>query len=365
MNIYVIGMGLTLVLMGALKVWQGTEKRKKQCMFWFAFLFWGGVMAVRGVSVGTDTWNYQALFQEASFVSFRELPGYYLFQRCPAYTLYSKMISVFCSHPQAIVFMNSVVYMAGILSVLYKNSDNFGMSVYLLLAFHNYFYAMNATRMSMAAMFVMWAYHFGIRGKKKGSALCFVLAVFTHSIALVGAVPVFLSWIKVNWLRAAAMAAVCCVAIPSLRIAASLFIKIFPAYADYLNAGNGWNNIYYEGGGGGRRALIAFFLMAIFLLCLIWKQAHRVVLKDEGIFWRLLVICSIALISMVVWRKVYIFARLEYFFTYFFMLFVPFCIERFFKQKHRIAAYAGIIAVLFVPFYVKLADYLPYCTFLG
>ena len=65
MNIYVLGMFLTLIFNAGVKhsiMLDG--KRKKKLMFGFALIVWGGIMALRGTSVGTDTLNYKQLFLE-------------------------------------------------------------------------------------------------------------------------------------------------------------------------------------------------------------------------------------------------------------------------------------------------------------
>ena len=338
-------------------------KRKKKLMFGFALIVWGGIMALRGTSVGTDTLNYKQLFLETVSAGWAELPQTSLFYHCPVYTIYSKLAGMICADPQMIVAVNALVYMTGMLLFLYKNSTDYGISIYCLLSFHDYFYAMNAQRLSLAVMLIMWSYHFGIRNKKKTSILFLILAILTHNSAVAGAAVTFASLIQMNGRITYVFLTAVAVIMPLMRQIAVIFTYFFPAYASYANISNGWNSIYYEGGGGGRRALIALFLLVIFGVCLIWKLRFKIRNTDDEVFWRLFFLSMIAILSMIIWRKVYIFARLEYYFNYFFLIFIPYCSEHFFNKASRRMVYASVIAVMFIPFYVKLADYLPYITF--
>lgn len=364
MNIYVFGMFFTLFFNAVVKHCNSLDnKRKKDFMFLSALIIWGGIMAFRGTSVGTDTGNYKQLFLETASAGWSELPATFMFQRCPVYAVYSKLVGMISMNPQMIVAMNAFVYMIGMLLFLYHNSSEYGISIYCLLSFHDYFYAMNATRLSLAVMLVMWSYHFGIRNKKKKSISLLIIAILTHSSAVIGAGVTIVSLIKLNRKFTYMFLTAVVIIMPLLRQIAVIFTYFFPAYASYTSASNGWNSIYYEGGGGGRRALIALFLFAIFSVCLIWKTRFKIRSTDDEIFWRLFFLSMIAILSMIVWRKVYIFARLEYYFNYFFLVFIPYCTEHFFNQKSKRVVYLTVIAVMFVPFYVKLADYLPYITF--
>ena len=55
-------------------------------------------------------------------------------------------------------------------------------------------------------------------------------------------------------------------------------------------------------------------------------------------------------------------ARLELYFTYFFMLSLPYAIEEVKDHKSRMILYIGLISVLLVPCLLNLKDYLPYMT---
>lgn len=364
MNVYVFGMFFTLFFNIAVKHSSMLDSKiKNKFMFLSALIFWGGIMAFRGTSVGTDTWNYKQLFIETASAGWRELTADFMFQRCPVYAVYSKLAGMISMDPQTIVIINAFVYMTGMLLFLYWNSPELSMSIFCLLSFHDYFYAMNATRLSLAVMLIMWSYHFGIRNKKKKSIIFLFLAIFTHSSAVLGTVITVSSMIKMNRRLTGMFLTAAAVVMPLLRQIAAVFVIFFPAYASYASTSNGWNSIYYEDGGGGRRALTALFVLALFTVCMIWKIKFKIRKTDDEVFWRLFFLSMIAVLSMIIWRKVYIFARLEYYFNYFFLIFIPYCIEYFFNKESKKIAYLTVIAVMFVPFYVKLTDYLPYVTF--
>lgn len=357
MNVYLASLFVTIIVNSAIKNSRMKTIQKKQWMLILALIIWGSIMFLRGESVGTDTSGYQNLFAQIASVSWRDLPREFIFRRCPLYVVAIKLLTYISISPQMITFFNAFVYLIGVLAFLYCNSVDFAFSIYGLLGFHYYFYAMNASRMSIAIVLVLWSYHFGIRGKKTKSILFFMVGVLVHNVAIVGIIVMALSWIKVDRIKAYITMWMSVVILSKLKEISILFGKILPSYAAYTDIANGGI------GGSGRRWLIALFLIMIFVLCQFWVTVNKTMLKDDEEYWRLSTICIIALISMIIWRNVYIFARIEFFFNYFFLIYIPHCYEKVFTLKSRRIMYVGTEAVLFVPFYIKLVDYLPYIPY--
>ena len=81
---------------------------------------------------------------------------------------------------------------------------------------------------------------------------------------------------------------------------------------------------------------------------------YKIVFEDESEFWTLFTLSMIGIELMTILRHNYTAARVEYYFTYFFMLFLPMCIERFFNKKSKYIAYGGTIAILLILFYIRI-----------
>ncbi len=354
MNVYTIGMAgtlLTMYLLNAIK----NESLRKKILLWLFILFWGSLMAFRAFSVGTDTFNYAVrIFPR---IVTNRLTDLNEFTRMPIYTIYNKIVGVISTDPHTIVIFTSYIFVIGVTVFLYFNSENFSMSCFYYLSIAYYFWAMNAARQSLATMLVLWAYHFMKRKMMFPSIFMIILAIGTHATAIVGVIIIFLSFINMN--RAKSLLAIVITFALTFLLDTSfvLFVRLFPSYAGYLDP-SGIFSAYETS--EGNRAYVALVFLAIFGFCYYWKQHKKIAFEDESEFWTLFTLSMIGIEFMTILRHNYTAARVEYYFTYFFMLFLPMCIERFFNKKSKYIAYGGTNAILLILFYIRIQPYLPY-----
>lgn len=353
-NIYTIGMAGTLIIMCFLNGIKNVESRKKIAL-WLFILFWGSLMAFRALSVGSDTYNYAAnIFPRIAAQSLTSSSEFY---KMPIYVIYNKIVGIINTNPHTIVIFTSFIFTIGVTTFLYYNSDNFYMSCFYFISVAYYFFAMNAARQSLAIMLVLWAYHFMARKKYFPSILMLILAVGIHSTAIVGILIVIMPLINMTRKKSFIIIAAALISMLMLDTFFNLFVRFFPSYAGYLDT-SFVNSAYATS--EGNRMYLALILLVIFVTCYFWKEKKKIVFKNESEFWALFTLSMIGIEFMTILRYNYTAARVEYYFSYFFMLFLPFCIDRFFEKKSRYVVHGGIIAVFLVLFYLRIQPYLPY-----
>ena len=353
-NVYTIGMAGTLLAMYLLNAIKNEFLREK-VFLWLFILFWGSLMAFRAFSVGTDTYNYAVnIFPR---IAAHHLADLNEFTRMPIYTIYNKIVGKISTDPHTIVIFTSFIFVIGATTFLYFNSENFSMSCFYYISIAYYFWAMNIARQSLATVLVLWAYHFMKKKMVFPSIFMIILAIGTHATAIVGVVIIFLTFINMSRAKSLLVIVITLVLTFMLDTSFMLFVRLFPSYAGYLDPSSIFTA--YDTSEG-NRAYVALVFLVIFIFCYYWKQHKKIVFQNESEFWTLFTLSMIGIEFMTILRHNYTAARVEYYFTYFFMLFLPMCIERFFNKKSRYIAYGGTIAVFLILFYIRIQPYLPY-----
>lgn len=148
---------------------------------------------LRDVSVGTDSKNYQSLFEsygaDVGSLHHANEPLYLLVQFVSA-------ISGWGYEGMQLISMSVMIF--GLLFVLHKWSDNplFSLLAYVLLYF--YFYSFNTMRQYMAVPFVLMSYYYLSLSKYKKYFLCLFIATMFHFTALISLVIWPLSKMKIR-----------------------------------------------------------------------------------------------------------------------------------------------------------------------
>lgn len=148
------------------------------------------IAGFRAESVGTDTANYELLFDwygDDMFGSFHaNEPGYALLQ----------LLVVRGGLPyRAMVFIVQMLIISMLSIYAYRTSrrPQFVLLCYLLLYF--YFYSFNTSRQYLAIPLLLFAYDLLDKGKTKGAILLFAAAVMFHNVAIIGALAlIFKKW---------------------------------------------------------------------------------------------------------------------------------------------------------------------------
>ncbi len=369
LNIYTVGILLTILMVilfaaprfirikksSGILVEETAEKKIIACFF---ILFWGTLAAFRNLNVGTDTSNYSNIFLRIANTNWSQIKYDVEFDKFPLYIIYNKFVSLITRNPNAITVFNSYIIVLGTILFLYYNSKNFGVSVICFLVLQYYFLSMNIARESMAVMFTLWVFHFARRDKWIRSLIFCLIAFFIHRTAILSIAIFFIALIGRTKKSAVTLVLIGSALIVFFIPLASFCIRFFPQYADYLNRDQAFS--LFNNSSNGRRKYTAIFLFGIFLLT--WLLSGNKKKHTEKLYWQYLTLTLLAIELMIVHSRNDLMARLELYFTYFFMLSLPYAIEEVKDHKSRMILYIGLISVLLVPCLLNLKDYLPYMT---
>ncbi len=137
-----------------------------------------------------------------------------------------------------------------------------------------------------------------------------------------------------------------------------LFVQLFPHYKDYVYGDGSFSLL--NNSSDGKRVYIAIFVLCIFLLCWLFPDSKFAKKQKESKSYILFVLSVLAVELMIIHRKNEVMARLELYFTYFFMISLPYFITNSLSGKYQKLVNLLIVMVLLIPFYTKLVNYLPY-----
>ena len=92
------------------------------------------------------------------------------------------------------------------------------------------------------------------------------------------------------------------------------------------------------------------------------RKNKRNIVKDKK-YWIYVTLSIVSVELMILQSNNDVMARLELYFSYFFMLSLPYFIENNIQNNDKYFIYIVLMIVLFVPFLLKIKDYLPYSFF--
>lgn len=356
MNIYVFLLISNILIFACLNGKFDKPQINKLVLIFF-ILTWGSIMAFRDIKVGTDTENYCLIFSRIAQMNVKDMLVSQETNSFFVYSLYNKLLSLISKKQQVVIIANSFIFVVGTVLFLYKNSNNFSASLFYFLTFGFYFEAMNTARQSIACMLVLWVYHYSIRKKYKASIIFLLIAVFVHQTAIVGILILILSNVKIDKLKIFSIIAIGAFLAYLYDWLVSWFIYIFPRYGGYLKSG------YVEAHSDGNRIYLAIFLLIIITLCFILKDNQKILHQDKNIFMGLLAITIISIMFMIVLRHNAISARIERYFSYFIMIFIPYCFETMLSYKRKYFMYFGTGMFFIILFLIRIQPFLPYYVY--
>lgn len=328
----------------------------------FAVITFGLIMAFRSPIVGTDTQNYCKIFKDIANMPLRDILKSYEFKSFPLYAIYNKLISFISTNDQCVIMFNSLIIIIGIACFIYYNSDNVKMSWFYYLTFHFYYFAFNAARQSLAMMLILISYHYIKRKRNIKALILLISAVLVHNTAIIFFIVFLLIKIKFDVKKIVLFILIGIIGTKFANILLSFFVTLFPRYAAYLDKGQ---NTLSSEIGEGKRIIIAFILIGVVLFTLYSLKKMKALMSPEEEYelYLLTSIVTISIIFMFAFRYSGLLARVEMFFSYFVIIYIPKVIEKFLKGNTKMLIYTLSIIVMIIPWYVKLYDYLPYKFF--
>ena len=336
-------------------------KQYKFALSLVALMIFAPIGAFRDVTVGTDTVSYVNIFETISQLSWHELPSSIFLQSCPTYSYYCKFISMFSKSGMCLIMCNFMIFLAGVAYFIYIESKNVFMSWVYFIVFHYYYFAMNAARQSLAMMLCLYVFYFYKNKKYYLSLFFFILAITTHVTAAI-IIP-FIFCLNINMRRRSSLAAVviCCVLFYVLSSHLAIVSLLLPHYSGYVTSSGG---IHYDSVESGQRLFFAVFLLVLFVFIYIIKLQSKYPLNKMA-FNNLTCFYFIVLFFMFAGEGNVLFARLQTYYLYFLIIYIPYFCENYLNKTDRIFIYFSTTVVMLFPWYIKLQGYLPYLLFKG
>jgi len=201
-------------------------------------LVFGGMSAVRGVTVGSDTGQYLSIFREIG-VSGKSFLEVVTTSKYPLYELYNSVLYRIFPNPRILIIVDSLLIAILVEAAIVNFSQYVFIPSMLYVTLYFYFYSMNISRQYIAVSMLFFATSYLLKGNDKVFFIMYILTVFIHSTAIVGIVFYIIH--KVQWTQKKVIVAstVAMVMVLFSNQAIGLFTKIFPAYAMYSGIENG------------------------------------------------------------------------------------------------------------------------------
>ncbi|MCM1334432.1 MAG: EpsG family protein [Bacteroides sp.] len=194
--------------------------------------------ALRSIEVGADTRQYCSHFISIQHTSWYHLNDYshYIWGDIEGgYKVYNKLLSVFES-PQTITIANSFLQILLISILIFRDSKNKWLSVFIYFTFCFYQTALNLAPSSFVSYFIYLSFPF-IKNKRLVSFLLFILIGMSFHTSAIFFLPLyFLYKIKLTPKRIVAVILISFVALMGYSVILRLIMLVIPAkYLVYIS----------------------------------------------------------------------------------------------------------------------------------
>lgn len=171
-------LNLSLVALYALIL---KRKRKDDLFLFISLVHWGGIAALRGLYVGTDTRQYALAYQ---YLAERGYVYHHAMSNSPVYIRYLKLFSNIIASPNGYMIATSIPTMICVFYFIKRYSKNYYISVYLFISSYFYFISLNAGRQFLSIALTLIVFDLVMRKKYLLSIVVYLLATGIHSSAL-------------------------------------------------------------------------------------------------------------------------------------------------------------------------------------
>lgn len=275
-----------------------------------ASIFLGGMMALRGISVGMDTSMYVRAFQYMK-------PFEYSAGRMECgYVFISSVLRTLTDFPFAIVIVTGIITMLLYYIFIKKYSKWYFLSIICFIFLGFFDSSMNVVRQSIALAIITISYGYIVQGEKIKFIITVIIASCFHSSAILFLGAYLLRFFRLNkWNLSVLM--VCMV------FAFICFSKILQIAFGYSDIYSGYvNSIYGESGKIGtlfNAAIFAFMLLSCLLIrSIVGAERFRKENLDLPFY-----LCFIGMSIMVISYNMSVVGRIAQYFSIFQIILLP------------------------------------------
>lgn len=313
--------------------------RNKTSKFLFLLFTFGQTFllyALRSKFIGTDTWSMTVAYASTNFSKFSDYMGV----KAPLYYLLRDVFHFFVPSEQGYMVLCGIFIIGGTAWYIYRNSKNAVLSIFLFFALYFFFSSMNIARQFMAIVLAANGLAFITEEKKYPAFIFMFCALFIHSTAIILLPFLSLLFIKNTFYRRIFMVSYC-IALITFSPLISLFTSLFPVYDSlYISS----DALYHVG--RNRKVLLTFFYL--FLFVVFWlsyyklKKHQKQTERNQWELYLCLLACTV-IIGFLALKSVLL-SRMEYYFSFTLILFVPLWLSKFNNQSKIIL---GLFTYLF------------------
>ena len=290
--------------------------------FWLAIILLALIAVLRGITVGADTKNYYAYFEDiAQLHTWKDLSYYadrYLIET--GYMIYNKLLGFFFESGQTITVCNSILLFVALAIMVKKYSVKPVLSLFLYISLGIYQTALNMMPSSIACLIVLGSYCFIMERKLWKYLAMIVLAMQMHQSVFIFAFLYFLPKIRLTRFRAAVLfgaGGVLLMLYDRLLPVISLFVP--EVYRRYLATSQITNGVVF------------IFHVLIFVFILVVTDFKKTDRTFNLYLWTFILELEFYWLSF----RLEIFSRVSFLFSPVLILLVPYVTEnmRFIKNK--------------------------------
>lgn len=293
--------------------------------FWGAVIFPAAIAVLRGITVGADTKNYYAYYEDiVQLHTWKDLSYYadkYLIET--GYMIYNKILGFFFESGQTITICNSILLFIALTVMIKKYSLKPILSLFLYITLGIYQTALNMIPSNIASLIVIGGFCFILERKLWKFLLIIVLAMQMHQSVFIFIALYILHSIKLTRFRAVLLfgaGGIVLMLYDRLLPVISLFVP--DVYQRYLMTSQITNGVVFG------------FHILIFIFILVVTDFRKAGSSFNLYLWAFIMELEFYWLSF----RLEIFSRVSFLFSPVLILLVPFVTDnmRFVKNKKLI-----------------------------
>lgn len=337
-----------LLYLGILKKLSEKYENAENILVFLAAIVLFFFAAMRSINIGADTDQYCYHFKYIAKINFNHFLHYYNPKYGNieiGYRFYNKFLSILINNQQIITVSNSFLQILLISIVIFRDSKDKWLSIYLYFTFCFYQTALNLTPSSIASYFIYLAFPY-IENKKIISFLIFIIiGISFHSSCIIFLPLYFLNKIKFNNKRIFLITIFIFFVTVFYSFFLPLFEKIVPnKYLHYISGNIEHKQIFVE--------LIVYIVQLIVILfcCFLLEKEDREILiyNNNLIIWLFLIETLLYFLA----TRSAMFSRGAFLFSPYIIIIVPKILnlvkdeKKYRIGKNMIIAYSAIIYIM-------------------
>ena len=317
---------------------------KRRIFIFLSFFQTFLIFSLRNSFIGTDTYQMSLEYSLAHVRSFSE----YLYLKAPLYYFLQDIFHLIIPNSQGYMILCGLFIVGGTGIYIYKYSKNIVFSTYLFFSLYFFFFSMNGSRQSIAIVLISIGMMYVCEKKFLETFLLFSSAFLIHSTAIICLPLMFLIFIKRRAIIRLCMF-MYVFSILFFEKAMNVFILLFPKYSFYLTTESIYNS------GNNRKVLLTIFYFIFFCFALfVYLKTRDKKNKKENFYFETSLFYLLNTIAIgIVALKSIVLTRLEYYFSFQLILFIPFVLSKL-NIKEKSFLYFCLWIVLSIPGILQL-----------